>query len=72
MASLNNRSGRVGWLEAALRALQKGNVDVGFLQETKLKQGINTRHGVVYAIWETEAESRHQGGVTVVWRETMG
>ena len=45
MASLNNRSGRVGWLEAALRALQKGNVDVGFLQETKLKQGIHTRHG---------------------------
>ena len=33
---LNIGLGRIGRLEMALRALQQGNVDVGFLQETKL------------------------------------
>ena len=45
LASLNIRTGRARVLETALRALQQGNVDVGFLQETKLTQGIHTRHG---------------------------
>ena len=52
----------------ALRALQKGNVDVGFLQETRLMQGIHTCHGAGYKVWATEVESRHWGGVSVVWR----
>ena len=36
MASLNIQTGRLGGLDTELLALQKGNVDVGFLQETKL------------------------------------
>ena len=44
LASLNICTGRVGGLYTALRALQPGNVDVGFLQETKLTQGIHTRY----------------------------
>ena len=45
LASLNIRTGRVGGLETALRVLQKGKVDVGFLQETKLTQVIHNHYG---------------------------
>ena len=44
LASPNIRTGRAGGLEMAFRALQQGDVDVGFLQEIKLTQGIQTRH----------------------------
>ena len=40
LATLNIRSGREGCLEAALRVLIQGNVDVGVLQETKVTDGI--------------------------------
>ena len=59
-------------METALWALQQGNVDVGFLQEKKLTQGIYTRNGAGYDVWETEAESWHRGGVAVVWRAPKG
>ena len=42
LLSLNIQTGRAGGLERALWAIQQGNVDVGFLQETKLTQGIHT------------------------------
>ena len=48
------------------------NVDVGFLQETKLTQGIHTRNVAGYEVWETEAESWHRGGVALVWRPAKG
>ena len=72
LASLNIQKGRSGGLETALRALQQGNVDVGFLKEKKLMQDIHTGHGAEYNVWATEAESRHQGGVVVVWQATKG
>ena len=67
-------SGRGGGLEAALRALQRGNVDIRVLKETKLTQGIHTRNGSGYDIWEMEVESWHQGrgGVAVVWIAKAG
>ena len=43
MASLNIRSGWAGRMEAALQELKQGNLDVRFLQDTKLMQGIHTR-----------------------------
>ena len=61
---LKIRLGRAGGLEAALQALKQGNVDMGVLQETKLKDGIHARQGSEYAVWETDAESRHWGGIT--------
>ena len=64
--------GRAGRLETALRAIQQENVDVEFIQENKLTQGIHTRHGTVYDIWATETESLHRGGVAVVWRAAKG
>ena len=59
-------------METALRALQQGNVDLGFLHETNLEQGIHTRHSTGYDVWETEAESWHWGEVVVVWRAAKG
>ena len=50
----------------ALRALQQGNVYVGFLQDTMLMQGIRTRHGAKYKVCANEVERRHWGGVVVV------
>ena len=47
-------------------------MDGVFLQETKMTQGIHTRHGAGYNFWATEAESSHRGGVAVVWREAKG
>ena len=35
-------------------------------------QEIYTWYGVGYGVWETEADSRHQGGVAVVWRAATG
>ena len=58
----------VGGLEKALSALQEGNVDVGFLHETKLTQDIQTWHGTGYNIWAMEAKSWHRRGVALVWR----
>ena len=39
----NIRNGRSGGLKAALRAMEQGNMDIGFLQETKLTDGVYTR-----------------------------
>ena len=73
MVSLNIRTGRAGGLETELRALQQGNLDVVFLHEMKLTQGIHTNHGAWYNVSATEAESWHcGGGVALVWREATG
>ena len=47
-------------------------MDVGFLQETNLMQGIYIRHGEVYDVWVTEEVSWHWGGFAVVWRAAKG
>ena len=69
IASLNIRSGLAGGLEAALHALQQGNVDVGVLQKTNVTKGIHTRYRAGYAVWAMQEDIRHQGGVAVAWRE---
>ena len=69
LATLNIRLGRAGGLEAALRDLRQGNVDVGVLQETKLTDSIHVCQVEGYFLWVTKAENRHWGVVAVVWRE---
>ena len=56
-------------MEAALCALQQGNIGIGVLQETKLKGGIYTQYSLGYKVWETEAESRNQVGIAIIWRK---
>ena len=55
IATLNIRSGRSVGMEAALHALQQGNVNIGVLQETTLTQGIHARHILGYDVLATEA-----------------
>ena len=55
LAALNISSGRLVGLETALRVLRKGYVDMGILQETKLRDVIYARQGLGYAVWEKAA-----------------
>ena len=61
LATLNIRSERSGGMEAVLRELRQGNVDVGVLQETKLTYRICVRQGEGYFLRKKEAESKHRG-----------
>ena len=37
-----------------------------------MTDGIHARQEVGYSVWVTEVESRHRGGISVVWREDAG
>ena len=68
LASFNIRSGRNGGLEAALRAMDQLEVDIGFLMETKLTGGIYTRHSSGYDVLASNATSSSSGGIALFWR----
>ena len=53
-------------LEADLQSLKQCNVDVGVLQETKLKYGIHVRQGAGYTVLATEAERSHWVVISLV------
>ena len=59
-------------MEAALQALHQGNIGIKFLQELKLIEGIHTRYSAGYKVWAAEADIRHRGEITLVWREETG
>ena len=59
-------------MDTALHAFWQDNIGIGVLQETKLAGGIHTRRSSGYTIWVTEADSRHQGGIAIVWRDVEG
>ena len=63
LASLNIHLGRVGGLETALRALQQGNAEKGFLQETNQAQ---VTHTPEMAQDTTSGQRRHRVGI---WEE---
>ena len=60
--SLNIRSVWAEGLDAALRALQQGNIGVVILQETNLTDMIYTRYSAGYVVWVTEAKIRRREG----------
>lgn len=70
IGAYNINNGRAGRLEGALRALRQMNLDVGFLTETKLTDGIHTRWSSDYHVYATAARSRHQGGIALVYRNS--
>ena len=70
IGTYNIRGGRAGRLEAALRAMQQMNLDIGILTETKLTNGIHTRQSSGFQVVATEARSAHQGGVALVFKES--
>ena len=59
-------------MDAALCALQQGNVDVRVLQETKLTREVYIYYRAGYAVWMKQAESIYCRGVKVTWREKVG
>ena len=69
IATWNIRSGRAGGLISATRALDSLNVHIGFLQETKITDGIYSRASHGYSIVASNAPSAHQGGVALCWKE---
>ena len=69
LSMLNIRSGMLESMEVFLQALKQGSVYVDVLQETKLTDGVHVRQGAGCAIWATEADSSHQGGIEVVRRK---
>ena len=70
IATWNIQSGRNGRLEQALRAMGQMNIDLGFLTEAKLTDGIHTRYSFGYRVVATEARSGSQGGVALFYRDS--
>ena len=46
IVSLNINLGQAGCLESTLCALQKGNIGIGVLQETKMTGGVHTQYSL--------------------------
>ena len=57
-------------METALQALGIVGMDLCFLTETNLTEGIYTRFPSEYRVLATNAMSRHQGGIALVYRES--
>jgi hypothetical protein len=53
----------------ALRAMNQMNVDIGFLMETKLTDGIHMRQSLGYQVYATLARPHSQGGVALFFHD---
>jgi hypothetical protein len=62
----SNNIGRQGNLESALRALDKMNIDIGILQETKITDDKYKKKS--FGIIATKAISAFQGGIAIAYR----
>ena len=72
MATWNIRCGRGAHIHSACRALDSLNIDIGFLQETKITADDNyPRCSQVggYNIVASNATSKSQGGVAFCWKQ---
>jgi exonuclease III len=65
----NINSGRGERLISAVRAMSDMNMDFAILTETKLQDGIHAKYYQGYEIEATNAKSKHQGGVALIWKE---
>jgi hypothetical protein len=68
LTSFNIRSGRKGGLEAALRAMDQLGVNIRFLVETKLTEGIYTWHSSGYDVLGSTTRLSSSGGIALFWR----
>ena len=64
----NIRNRRNVGLESALRGMSQANMDLGIFQDTKFTDGIYTRESARYHVVATDAQSRHHGGVALLYR----
>ena len=63
----NIRNRRNGGLESALRGMSQANMDLVIFQDTKCTDGIYTRELARYRVVATDAPSRHNGGVALLY-----
>jgi hypothetical protein len=68
LALFNIRSGCNGGLDGALRAMDQLGVEIGFLVETKLTDGVYTQFLSGYKFVASTALSAWQGGIALFWR----
>ena len=68
LALFNIQSSRNGGLEGALRAMDQLGVEIGFLVETKLTDGVYTQFLSGYKFVASTALSAWQGGIALFWR----
>ena len=66
ISSLNIRLEDVGGLEAALQALQKGNIGIRVLQEINITKEIHTRYSTGHKVCAMDAEIRHRVRIAIV------
>ena len=66
--SYNIRNGRNGGLESVLRVMDKSNLDLGILQETKLTDGVYTCRSAGYSVVDTDAPRQHHGRVMMLYQ----
>ena len=52
--------------------VEQANLDMGFMQETKITDGVYTRASAGYRVVATDAPSRHRGGIAMFYREGAG
>jgi hypothetical protein len=67
----NIGNGRAGNLEGPLRAMNKMDMDIVLLTETKLTNDQHTKRAFEYDVVATKARSKTKGGVVLIHRESM-
>jgi exonuclease III len=70
IGTYNIRNGRAWNLEGGLRAMNKMNMDIVLLTETKLRNAQHTKKAFGYDVVATKERSKAQGGVALIYRES--
>jgi hypothetical protein len=70
IGTYNIRNGRAGNLEGSLWAMNKMNMDIVLLTETKLTNEQHTKRAFGYDVVATKARSKAQGGVALIYSES--
>ena len=65
--SYNIQNGRTGGLKSVLRGMAQANLDLGFLQETKIMDAAYICEPAGYIIVDMDVLSQHHGGVEVFY-----
>jgi hypothetical protein len=70
IGTYNIMNGRAGNPEGALRVMNKINMDIVLLTETKLTNDQHTKKAFGFDVVVTKARSKAQGGVALIYRES--
>jgi exonuclease III len=68
IGTYNIRNGRAGNLEGGLREMNKMNMDIFMLTETKLANEKHTKRSFGYDVVATKSRLKAQGGAALTYR----